>query len=244
MDKEELAAPKPGYVSWTTFITFLDSLKADGVPTHIDTSVLKNMSGTVKSQLRLTLLFLGLIDKDNQTQTALKRLAEAELEDRKSILREILMESYDFLFSPTDDFNIENSPASKFSEKFVIYTGDTRARAEAFFLSAAKFAGIKVSRYITQNRTTQKKKPVAKVKISTPPSNRPINAGAGERSPSDTPRTASNDPGQIDRYNLLRLLQEQQLPKDGVWTAAQKQQYMAAYDALLGLLVQTTDEEE
>ncbi len=97
MKTDDPVVLKPGYVSWRTFITILDTLKADGVPQHLDSRVLDNLSGTVRSQLRLTFRFLGLIDENDKTQAMLENLANGDQEERKRIVKSLLKTSYGFL---------------------------------------------------------------------------------------------------------------------------------------------------
>lgn len=249
MKENETTVLKPGYVSWRTFINFLDILKADGVPTHIDAGVLSNMSGTVRSQLRLTLRFLNLIDKEFQTSETLNRLAMAEQEDRKQILDVVLRESYGFLFNPDDDFDLIKSTANKFSEKFGQYgiTGQTKIRAEAFFLSAAKFSDIEISRYITENRRTRKTRPTKTKKPTPKPGiKQPDEVSTGKAEDESKRPGFEKIRGTLlnGKYGLLHKLQIEKLPENGKWTVSQKQQYLAAYQSLLNLLVTEVKEDD
>src|ERR1700683_3690614 len=72
-NSKALSAP---YISWKTFTAFLASIHGK-VPAQIDTSILRNMSGTARSQLQSALKFLKLIDTDGITQDSLKKLADA-----------------------------------------------------------------------------------------------------------------------------------------------------------------------
>jgi len=76
----------PPYVPYRTFVTFLDSLKV-GVPSHIDKSVLKSMSGGVRAWLKAALRAMRLIDAASVPQDSLHRLAAAESDLRKRLLK-------------------------------------------------------------------------------------------------------------------------------------------------------------
>lgn len=142
---------KPPYVSYKTFNNLLETLKANKVPQHIDKSIMPSMSGTNRTLVISTLKYLGLIDQDGQTREELHRLVNSEGEERKNLLRDILRKSYPELFE--DDF-IQSATQQKFHEKFTGYgmTGSTIAKAEIFFIQAAKEAELDISSYIKATR--------------------------------------------------------------------------------------------
>ena len=250
MSSEKEAVLKPGYVSWRTFLNFFDTLKADGVPRRFDFSILPSMSGNRISQVKLTLLFLMLIIEKKKKNNSfaidprLGQLANADTDERKAILEGIIKEAYTFLFS--DGFVLKSATASQFSNKFEAFGlgGDTRTRAEAFFLNAAKFSNIEVSNYITNNRNTRKRRKT-KPKTSTVKSN-----GKQEQvtTPAQKPEIPPARQESLDllngKYGMLHKLQIDHLPGNGTWTVSEKEEYFTAYTALLNMLVKVVDDED
>ncbi len=247
MNDDGRNALKPGYMAWATLVTFLDTVRTEGVPSHIDSSVLPNMSGTAKSQLRLTLQFLGLVDQNSATSSELAKLANADLDERKVILNRILKQSYGFLFDASNGFDLTNATAKAFSEKFDQYglNGETKIKAEAFFLNAAKFANIDVSKHITNNRNTRKRRERAKPKAVSPSTPKTSNASEkSQETPAPLGNISASGQGQEflnGKYGLLHKLQIEYLPQNGQWTRQERDDYLDAYNALLKMLVKVTD---
>ncbi len=138
----------PPYVSYRTFSNFLAELRARGIPSRIDRSVMAHKSGTIQSQLLLTLHYLGLVKGSGLITPRLQKLLESEEAERKALLREILQTSYDFAFDRT--FGLKTATSHQAEELFqkTGASGETVRRCIAFFLAAAKDSGIPVSSYI------------------------------------------------------------------------------------------------
>lgn len=136
----------PPYVPYRTFVTFLDGLKG-GVPSHIDKSVLKSMSGGVQAWLKASLRAMKLIDATSVPQPALHRLAAAEAETRQRLFRGLFLSTYAFL-KPSVDLAV-TTPA-KLESAFVETgaTGDTVRKSVAFMLAFAKDAGVELSPHL------------------------------------------------------------------------------------------------
>jgi hypothetical protein len=142
----------PPYISYRTFENFLLQLKARGLPSRIDRSVLSHKSGTVQSQLLLTLQYLGLLTASGRPTERLRSLIGSEDEGRKNLLRRTIESSYDFIFS--SDFDLRTATTHQAEELFqqTGASGETVRRCLAFFLNAAKSAGIPFSPYIKPHR--------------------------------------------------------------------------------------------
>ena len=258
MVTNEEYAVKPGYVSWSSFLTFLDMLRAEGIPTQIDHSVLSNMSGTVQSQLRLALQYMDLIDEEYQTKSKLEDLALASDEDRKEILGSILKDSYTQFFDSSTDFDLTTGTYPLFSKLFSDsgLTGETKYRAESFFLNAAEFCEIDVSKYIIDGR---KKSRTTRRKPSKPTASSGKKKGHKDEELSDEISDMDPEqPGQNERktnnghlgnsllngrYGLLHKLQIEELPKDGMWTAEERERYLNSYKSILDLKVEIIPDE-
>lgn len=142
----------PPYVPYRTFDNFLSELKARGVPSHVDRSVLSHKSGTIQSQLILTLKYLGLVTDAGRSTERLRRLAVSEGVDRRRILREVVESSYGFVFE--GGFKLQSATTHHAEELFQATgaSGETIRRCIAFFLAIARAAGIPVSPYIKPHR--------------------------------------------------------------------------------------------
>jgi len=151
----EIALINPPYVSYKTFRNFIETLGVQGIPTHIDNSVMTTMSGTNKTLVIQALKYLGLIDEYGTTRELLRQLVNSQGEDRKKILQNVLKDAYDFLFE--NNF-IANATQQKFHDKFTNFhmTGSTIQKSEIFFIQAAKDAELDISNYIKPTRTTKK----------------------------------------------------------------------------------------
>ena len=147
----------PPYLPFKTFKSFIEGLGI-AMPNRIDRSLMGTMSGTAQGQLENTLKYLHLVDPDGASTDKLKSLADTKGEDRKKILQQILQNRYGFLFSQW--FDLEKATPKELDEKFVAEgaSGDTVRKGVAFFISAAREAGISLSPYIS-NRAKPGPKP-------------------------------------------------------------------------------------
>lgn len=137
----------PPYVPYKTFRTWLDSHK-QGLPNRIDKSLMTTMSGAIQSGMMSGLRYLGLISENGTTTDRLRQLAGSEGDERKQTLRNVLEESYVFLFN--EEFDVAHATGQSFSERFrQVANGDTARKCEAFFLAAAQDADLPVSKFIT-----------------------------------------------------------------------------------------------
>ena len=142
----------PPYIPYRTFDNFLAELKARGVPSHVDRSVLSHKSGTIQSQLILALKYLGLVSDAGRSTEQLRNLAASEGLDRRRVLREVVESSYGFVFQ--GGFKLQSATTQHAEELFQATgaSGETVRRCIAFFLAIARAAGIPVSPYIKPHR--------------------------------------------------------------------------------------------
>lgn len=138
----------PPYVPYKTFGNFCENLKAIGIPQRIDRSVMKSMSGGLQGQLMLALEYLNLITDNGTPTDNLEHFVHSEGTKKQEVLREILTSSYGFIF--IDGLQLDRATASQFRERFeqTAATGDTQRKCMAFFLNAAKVAGMDLSSYL------------------------------------------------------------------------------------------------
>ena len=140
----------PPYLPYKTLSTFLEDLKIS-LPQRIDRSLMKSMSGGMQSQLMSALAYLNLIDINSGVPTEkLSRLVHSEGADRQRVLKDILTSSYKFLFE--GEFQLDRETESQLRERFeqTGVSGDTQRKAIAFFIKAAKDAGLGAPKPKTQ----------------------------------------------------------------------------------------------
>jgi len=146
-DTQEKKVPAP-YISWKTFTSFIASIHGK-MPAQIDPSILRNMSGTARSQLLSALKFLELVDADGITQDSLKKLADVyNGEQWKPALAQFLRHSYKKVIG---DLNLESATPAMLRERFRNnggVDGGTVDLALRFYLSALKEADIKFSDHL------------------------------------------------------------------------------------------------
>src|ERR1700691_4993636 len=78
----------PPYAPYRSFRNYLESLK-QGIPSQIDRSVMRNMSGALQSQLSAALKYLGLVNAVGQPTDRLSRIVHSEGVERSNALRDV-----------------------------------------------------------------------------------------------------------------------------------------------------------
>jgi len=140
----------PFYLSFTTFRSAVQSLRAHGLPEKIDRTAWNSRSGGEQSQLLSGFKFLGLIDSGANTQPTLKQLVDAteNSQQEKEILSAVLRQRYAKVF---DELDLKTATIGQVQEKIGSYgpTGATLKRAARFFLKAAQHCDIPLSSRLT-----------------------------------------------------------------------------------------------
>jgi hypothetical protein len=151
--------PLPPYVPYKTFGSFLDHLRAIGVPSHIDKSVMTHLSGGMQSWLKAALRYLALINADDTPTPTLEKLAVAQDEERKKLLRDLFTRGYAFLngkldLKNTTPFKLRSAVADLGAQ------GETVEKIIAFMIAMAKDANITVSPLLLKRASpTRRAKP-------------------------------------------------------------------------------------
>jgi hypothetical protein len=165
----ENGEPAAMYVAWGTFKNSIMDGMAEGLPSVIDKSIFETMAGGVQSGMMSGLKFLGLIDDDGRPTPALVKLTKAESEpDRKAALAEILNRKYGALVSIGLDKASMKQLLDTLETTYRV-SGETREKAARFFISAAQYAGIPLSRYITEGGVSMGRRKPAKRPAAPPP---------------------------------------------------------------------------
>jgi hypothetical protein len=148
MDDKDLKRGPPAYVPHKTFTNFINSLKESGAPSQIDRSVLKNLSGSDQSAILGSLKYLKLIDESGVPSSELLQLIDSTDEQRSSMMRTVLMQAYSFLFSGSIDLKRATTKQVEDAFRGQGVSGSTIVKCIAFFLAAAKDAGIQISPHV------------------------------------------------------------------------------------------------
>jgi hypothetical protein len=149
--KNEADKHTVAYVPFKTFLTALETLESGGVPRQIDRSIWRSFSGLVQSQVLGAFRFLGLVDGDQPTPE-LRKLVE-DKQNRPAVLRRTLEKSYSALISH-DLTRMTGTMLDRLMDKYGV-SGATKRKAVTFFLQAARYAEIPLSRFLlSQTRSS------------------------------------------------------------------------------------------
>jgi hypothetical protein len=143
----EITAPGavPPYVSFGTLINQLDRMEREGVPGRIDASYLVGMSGGTRSQFKVCLRSLGLIDEEDRATDVLVRLAKNP-DERPGLLADILRGRFPSLVALNG--NATRGQLEEIMSDYGLANPDTRRKAMGFYVAAATFAGFTVSPHL------------------------------------------------------------------------------------------------
>ncbi len=141
----------PPYVSYRTFLNFIDGLQQQ-VPSRIDRSYWGSMlSGSTGTQLMSALRFLGLMDAGGKPTERLKPLVSAKGDQRRELLKEVAYEAFGFVLQ--DPFDPQNATYAQLREVFhdtFPLTDDVNRKCIKFFIALASDVGIPLSSFITK----------------------------------------------------------------------------------------------
>lgn len=146
----------PPYVSYRTFLNFVDGLQP-GIPARIDRSYWgDNLSGSTGTQLMAALRFLGLVDGDSLPTSRLKMLVFAKGTQRGEVLKQISNDCFAFLSQGT--FDLQTATYAQMAEVFrntYQLTPDVGRKCIKFFIGLANDAGIALSSFILKPSKTK-----------------------------------------------------------------------------------------
>ena len=156
--------PVPPYLAFSTLQGFLESMAAIGLPHQIDKSIMKNMSGANQSWILSCLKFLRLTSDGNKPTENFRQLVSVDGEDRKELMKDIIIEAYSFIFQAAG-FDIKTATPQQLYDQFdsTGVVGDTKKKSVRFFMNAVKYSGIEISSHLhgiqlrTRSATTNRK---------------------------------------------------------------------------------------
>jgi hypothetical protein len=141
----------PPYIAFGTLLNQLERMEREGVPSRIDNHYLAGMAGGTRSQFKVCLRSLGLIDDDNRTTDALTQLAKNP-DRRPELLASVLRGQFPDLAALNG-----NSTRGELEEVMTAHgltNADTRRKAIGFYLAAAAYAGIPLSPFLRPAKRT------------------------------------------------------------------------------------------
>ena len=167
MAKKNDATPLlPPYLPFKTFESFIMRLNETTVPPRIDSSLLRSYSGSVASQLRGTLRFLGLINEADQTTDGLRELVSASgTPNWQTALGRVVSDAYREL---TDGVQLHATTKGELEERFKARgaDGDVLRKCLSFYVAAATAGGVSLSPHILAERRGRPVQPRGKSKKS------------------------------------------------------------------------------
>ncbi|MCX7911393.1 MAG: DUF5343 domain-containing protein [Dehalococcoidales bacterium] len=142
----------PPYVSYRTFLNFIERLRQN-LPSRIDRSYWGDIfSGSTGTQLMAAMRFLDLIDVNGKPTEQLKTLVGANTESRPRLLKNIVSQSYSFVMRSAID--LERATYAELEEAFTSnfqLTEDVKRKCLKFFIAMAMDAGLPVSSFILKH---------------------------------------------------------------------------------------------
>jgi len=141
-EKNEPKKLTPPYISFKTFLNFLDQLKV-GIPHRIDRTVMGKFSGTARTQILTTLKYLQLINPDDTSTEKLQKLVTADGINKNS-LKEIIIAAYPFIFENGVELSRMSLGHLKDLFEKAGASGGTTRKSIAFFVAAAKEIGLEL----------------------------------------------------------------------------------------------------
>jgi hypothetical protein len=137
----EIAVAKVTPAAYLPFKTFLSAIETleHGLPKKIDRTIWRSQSGITQSQIMMALRFFGLLNDQDEPTAALQRLVDQK-DKRKEMVGSLLRHSYRSII----EHDLTKMTPKMLDEAMEEYnvSGDTKRKAVAFFLRAAKFAEV------------------------------------------------------------------------------------------------------
>jgi hypothetical protein len=147
--KTDVEKRVPPVVAFRTLKNFWRSL-SQGIPSHVDRSVMPSQSGAGQTQIIHALRYLGLVRSDGSPTSSLTLLVKADGTEFQKALRDVLTEAYPFLANKQIDLTHTTMQQLEGEFKKLGASGDTIRKCITFFIPAAKEAGIPLSPFITK----------------------------------------------------------------------------------------------
>jgi hypothetical protein len=141
----------PPYIAFGTLLNQLERMEREGVPSRIDNHYLAGMAGGTRSQFKVCLRSLGLIEDDNRTTGTLAQLAKNP-DRRPELLAGVLRGQFPDLAALNG--NATRGELEEVMTAHGLTNADTRRKAIGFYLAAADYAGIPLSPFLRPAKRT------------------------------------------------------------------------------------------
>ncbi len=140
----------PPYLPFSRFVTFLDRLKADNVPMHINREYYGSfLTGTDESYIINGFRFFDLLDSEGRPSVDLRDLALNANNDRKRVLANLIERYYANILDVVGDLSQVSREDLDAAFRMTFTAADTTYRkAETFFIQAALYAEIPLSSHL------------------------------------------------------------------------------------------------
>jgi len=139
----------PPYVSYRTFLNFIERLQ-QGIPGRIDRSYWSDrLSGSSGTQLMSAMRFLGLIDASSKPTGRLRQLVSVKGAQRKEVLKQMTSEAFGFLLQGSLDS--QTATYAQFEDIFhntFELTDSVCRKCVKFFIALASDAEIPLSPFV------------------------------------------------------------------------------------------------
>ena len=166
-DAQERIQSAP-YVAFKTFKNFIKSLHENGLPSHIDKSVMTGLSGGVQSHLASAIRFLGLVKADLTPTEPLETLVDSYDSDHwKDNLSALIKESYADVI---DGVDLSNATPDQLDKRFGSQSAVMIDKSVRFLLSALDDAEMEYSSHLKKRKPKAKRKSRPKQKEDVKPS--------------------------------------------------------------------------
>lgn len=211
----------PPYVSYRTFLNFLEGMQ-ETMPARIDRSYWGDkLSGSTGTQLMSALRFLDLIDANGFPTAKLRQMVISKGSQRTEIIRQIASESYSFFFDGQMDSQTVTYAQleESFHDNYQV-ASDVARKCIKFFIGLAGDGGLKLSPFITKKTRSTRSSYIVKK--------------PGKSSDKKTRIEIPQDDSQIPNgMNLDKLLIDKFPGFDPEWADEIKLKWFAAFDELL-----------
>jgi len=150
MVKDSTRKRLPPYVSYRTFLNFVERLQQGGIPSRIDRSYWGDrVSGSTGTQLMAALRFLGLINANGIPSSRLRQLVSSKGAQRADVLRQISSEAFGFLQQgPFDSQTATYAQIEEVFHRTFELTDSVARKCVKFFVALASDAGMPMSPFI------------------------------------------------------------------------------------------------
>ncbi|MDD5702995.1 MAG: DUF5343 domain-containing protein [Dehalococcoidales bacterium] len=142
----------PPYVSYRSFLTLLEDLQHEGLPSRIDRSYWGDkFSGSTGTQLMSALRFLNLIDSHGVPTSHLRELVTARGDTKCEVFKRIYQDSFSFITQCSlDTGNATYAQLEEVFNDFYQVDRDVARKCIKFFTELAGDAGVPLSPFITK----------------------------------------------------------------------------------------------